>query len=122
MGRPPGSDVDRFVGYRIKELRLLAGMTQQQVGGQLGLSNHHVHRLEKGLNLVSAGRLLAIARVFDVAVGDLFDGYDRGAPLGPPLDPTTSRMLLDVTHSFLELEPKYQDAFIRLARAMAADG
>ena len=89
---------------------------------QLGVSNQQVHKIEKGIDRVSAGRLLAIARVFDVAVGDLFDGYDSDAPVGPPLDPKTSRMLLDVTHSFLELEPKQKDAFIRLARAMAADG
>ena len=35
--------------------------------------------------------------------------------------PQTSRMLLDVTHSFLALEPKHQDALIRLVRALAAD-
>ena len=31
-------------------------------------------------------------------------------------------MLLDVTHSFLELESKHQEALVRLARAMARDG
>jgi hypothetical protein len=31
-------------------------------------------------------------------------------------------MLLKVTRSFLELEPKHQDALLRLARALAADG
>jgi hypothetical protein len=31
-------------------------------------------------------------------------------------------MLLDVTQSFLELEPKHQEALVRLARAIATDG
>jgi hypothetical protein len=31
-------------------------------------------------------------------------------------------MLLNMSHSFFEFEPKHQDAFIRLARALAAEG
>ena len=38
MGRPRSSDIDRFLGHRIKQLRLLAGMSQQQVAQQLGFS------------------------------------------------------------------------------------
>jgi transcriptional regulator with XRE-family HTH domain len=104
------------------ELRLLAGMTQQQVARQLGVSSQQVHKFEKGTDRVSAGQLLVIARSLDVVVADLFDGYDDGAPLDPLGDTKSSRMLLNVTRSFLELEPKYQDALVRLARAMAEEG
>ena len=83
MGGPPRSDIDRFLGHRIKQLRLLACMSQQQVARQLGVSSQQVHKYEKGISRFSAGRLLAIARVFNVAVADLFDGYGSGAPLGP---------------------------------------
>jgi transcriptional regulator with XRE-family HTH domain len=122
MGRSPSSDVDRFLGHKIKRLRLLSGMSQQQVAKQLGLSYQQVHKYEHGSNRVSAGRLLAIARGFDVAVADLFDGYDRGAPPDPLVDPKTWRMLRNVADSFLKLEPKHQDALIRLTRALAAEG
>jgi transcriptional regulator with XRE-family HTH domain len=120
MGGPRSSDVDRFLGHRIKRLRLDAGMTQQQVARQLGVSNQQVHRYEKAISRFSAERLLAVARVFDVAVGDLFEAYS-GAPTDRIGDPTTSRMLLDLTRSFLELEPKHQDALVRLVRALATE-
>ena len=122
MGRSPSSDADRFLGHKIKRLRLLSGMSQQQVAKQLGLSYQQVHKYEHGSNRVSAGRLLAIARVFDVAVADLFDGYHRGAPPDPLVAPKTWWMLRNVAHSFLKLEPKHQDALIRLTRALAAEG
>jgi len=122
MGRPLRSDADRFLGHRIKQLRLRAGLTQHQVARQLGVSDQQIHKFEKGSNRVSASRLLALARVFDVAVGDLFQGYDGGVPVASPLDPGTARMLLDVTHSFLELERKHQEALVRLARAISAGG
>jgi transcriptional regulator with XRE-family HTH domain len=119
MGGP--RNIDRFLGHRIKQLRLLARMSQQQVARQLGVSSQQVHKYEKGINRFSAARLLAIARVFDVAVKDLFEGYGGGVPLAQPLDPKTAQMLFNLTNSFLELEPKHQEALLRLVRALAAE-
>jgi transcriptional regulator with XRE-family HTH domain len=62
MGRPRRSALDRFLGHRIKQLRLLAGMSQQQVARQLRVSTQQVHKYEKGINRFSADRLLAVAR------------------------------------------------------------
>jgi transcriptional regulator with XRE-family HTH domain len=121
MGGPRSSNIDRFLGQRMKQLRLLACMSQRQVAQQLGVSSQQVHKYEKGINRFSASRLLAIARVFDVAVEDLFNGYDPGAPFDPLVDLETSRLLVDVAHSFLELAPKHQEALMCLARALAAE-
>jgi hypothetical protein len=57
-----------------------------------------------------------------VPVGEFFKGYDGGAPLDPLRDSETLQMLLEVKRSFLELEPKHQEALVRLARALAAGG
>jgi transcriptional regulator with XRE-family HTH domain len=122
MDRRRSSEIDRFVGHRLKQLRLLSGMTQQQVARQLGVSTQQIHKLESGINRMSVGKLFLVARAFDVAVADLFDGYDSGAPHNPPVEFNTPRMLLNVLHSFLQLEPKRQDALMRLARAMATEG
>jgi transcriptional regulator with XRE-family HTH domain len=113
MGRSQGSEIDRFLGCRIRKLRLLACLSQQQVAKQLGVSTPQMHKFEKGTDQVSAAQLLAIAQRLDVAVGGLFDGYDEGAPLHPLVDPRASRMLFNVTRSFLKLEPKQQHALIR---------
>jgi transcriptional regulator with XRE-family HTH domain len=120
MGLQRRSDIDRFLGHRIKQLRLVAGMTQQELAHQLRISHQQVHKYEKGIDRLSVGQLLNIAQCFDVPVADLFEGYDRGASLGPPLDLETTQMLLNVTRSFLQLAPKHQDALVRLARALAA--
>jgi transcriptional regulator with XRE-family HTH domain len=122
MGRSRSSDIDRFLGFRIKEMRILACLSQQQMARQLGISSQQMHKFETGINRVSAAQLLAIARALDVTVADLFEGYDSGcAQLSPFVDPTTSRMLRNVTRSFLDLGPKQQDALIRLAQALATE-
>jgi transcriptional regulator with XRE-family HTH domain len=122
MSRANGSEIDRFVAHRIKGLRLCAGMTQHQVAQQLGVSDQQAHKYETGKSRLPASQLLAVARLFEVPVAALFHGYDPGAPRDPHRDSETSRMLLNVTRSYLELAPKHQEALVRLARALAADG
>jgi transcriptional regulator with XRE-family HTH domain len=121
MRRLRSSDIDRFLGHRIKQLRLLARMSQQQVAHQLGVSPQQMHKYEKGTDRVSTGQLLVIAQTLEVAVADLFDGYASDGLPEAPLDPETTQMLLEVRRSFLKLAPKHQDALVRLARALAAE-
>jgi transcriptional regulator with XRE-family HTH domain len=122
MGRPRNSDIDRFLGHRIKQLRLLSGTTQRHLAAQLGVSPQQVCKLETGNGRVSASQLLVIARFFEVPVADLFEGYDRNAPRDPLGDAETSQMLRDLARAFLELEPRRREALTRLARALAAEG
>jgi transcriptional regulator with XRE-family HTH domain len=121
LARSRGSDVDRFLGHRIKQLRLLASMTQQHLAAQLGVSHQQVSKLETGKDRVSASQLLLIARLFELPVGELFAGYDGGASLDPLGDPKISQMLHDLAQAFPELEPNHQEALTRLVRALAAE-
>ena len=61
------------------------------------------------------GRHISYLRV---SVTDLLEGYGR-TPAGPAVDAETTRMLLDLRRSFLALEPKYQEALVRLTQALA---
>jgi transcriptional regulator with XRE-family HTH domain len=122
MGRLRSFELDRYLGRRLREQRLLSGTTQRQVAKQLGVSTQQMCKFESGINGMSVGQLFVVAQALDVPIADLFDGYDSGAPLDPPVEPNTSRMLLNVLNSFLRLGPKCQDALMRLARAMATEG
>jgi transcriptional regulator with XRE-family HTH domain len=48
MGKAQSSDIDRFLGSRIRKLRLMACVSQQQVAKQLGVSPQQMHKFEKG--------------------------------------------------------------------------
>lgn len=73
--------VDVHVGHRIRLFRTQAGISQEKLGAELGLTFQQVQKYEKGTNRVSASKLWAIAKVLGVKVSDLFDGYDdAGAP------------------------------------------
>ena len=61
------SEVDTIVGERIRRRRILAGLTQDQLGEALGVSYQQIQKYETGANRVSAGRLYLLAERLDVS-------------------------------------------------------
>src|SRR4051794_31223821 len=56
-------DIDRHVGARVRERRIMMGLTQQQLADLIGVTYQQAHKYERGINRVSAGRLYEIAQV-----------------------------------------------------------
>src|SRR5438309_4279225 len=68
--------VDIEVGQRIKIQRLAAGLSQTELGENIGVTFQQVQKYEKGANRVGAGRLTQIARVLSIPVSAFFDGRE----------------------------------------------
>src|SRR5919112_2582678 len=73
-------DVDRHVGARVRERRIMLGLTQQQLADLIGVTYQQAHKYERGINRISAGRLYEIAQVLSVPVGYFFDGIGEEGP------------------------------------------
>lgn len=71
------NDVDVFVGQRLRELRMLAGLSQSDVAAALGLTFQQLQKYERGFNRVSASRLFKLAQFFRVPVSVFFEGLDE---------------------------------------------
>src|SRR5262245_11096547 len=70
---------DREIGRRMKMRRLQLGMSQERLGGALGLTFQQVQKYEKGVNRVGAGRLQQVAKILDVPVSFFFDDVVGGS-------------------------------------------
>jgi transcriptional regulator with XRE-family HTH domain len=70
---------DREIGRRIKMRRLQLGMSQERLGGALGLTFQQVQKYEKGVNRVGAGRLQQVAKILEVPVAFFFDDVVGGS-------------------------------------------
>jgi transcriptional regulator with XRE-family HTH domain len=112
-------DVDRHVGARVRERRIMLGLTQQQLADLIGVTYQQAHKYERGINRVSAGRLFEIAQVLSVPVNYFFDGLaeDGGRGITP-----RERMCLELARNFAQIpNERHQEALSQLARALAAD-
>ena len=57
--RPRAQDMDRHVGARMRERRIMLGLTQQQMAELIGVTYQQAHKYEKGINRIAGGRLYA---------------------------------------------------------------
>ena len=53
--------IDDHVGARIRERRIMLGLTQLQLAEVIGVTYQQLHNYERGINRVSAWRLFEIA-------------------------------------------------------------
>jgi len=112
-------DIDRHVGARVRERRIMLGLTQQQLADLIGVTYQQAHKYERGINRVSAGRLYEIAQVLSVPVGYFFEGLDGQATR--TVSPR-ERMCLELARNFAQIpNERHQEALSQLARVLAAD-
>jgi len=112
-------DVDRHVGARVRERRIMLGLTQQQLADLIGVTYQQAHKYERAINRVSAGRLFEIAHVLSVPVGYFFDGLKQD---GDRAVSPRERMCLELARNFAQIpNERHQEALSQLARVLAAD-
>ena len=112
-------DVDRHVGARVRERRIMLGLTQQQLADLIGVTYQQAHKYERGINRVSAGRLYEMAQVLSVPVSYFFDGIqtEDSKPVSP-----RERMCLELARNFAQIpNERHQEALSQLARVLAAE-
>jgi transcriptional regulator with XRE-family HTH domain len=112
-------DIDRHVGARIRERRIMLGLTQQQLADLIGVTYQQAHKYERAINRVSAGRLFEVAQVLSVPVGYFFEGLTREneRTISP-----RERMCLELARNFAQIpNERHQEALSQLARVLAAD-
>ena len=114
------TETDRYVGGRIRERRIMLGLSQQQMAHMIGVTYQQTHKYERGINRISAGRLFEIARVLKVPVNYFFEGLgDR--PEGGTLT-GRQRMCLELARNFARItNERHQEALSRLARSLARE-
>jgi transcriptional regulator with XRE-family HTH domain len=67
--------IDSHIGQKLKEIRMLMRLSQEQVGELIGVSFQQIQKYEMGTNRISASRLYEFAQVFQKPISIFFDGY-----------------------------------------------
>jgi transcriptional regulator with XRE-family HTH domain len=120
-GRSRALDVDRYVSLRIRQRRIMLGLTQQQMAELIGVTYQQAHKYETGINRISAGRLYQIARALGVEISYFFEDVEPGSGVtrSQELMPQ-QRMLLELARNFAAIKSrKHQEALCHLARVLS---
>lgn len=110
------AEYDDAIGPRIRERRIMLGLTQQQLAEMIGVTYQQEHKYERGINRVSAGQLYVIARALNAPVSYFYD--DLASPHSPPDE--HARVRLNIARHLTEItDLKKLDVVSRLAQALA---
>lgn len=120
----PDSVVNKLVGSRLKERRVLMGLNQAELGKRLQISGQQIHKYEAGTDQLSVSKIHELVSILQVPVSYFFDDlaadylaeteshdYQAIDPLEAQLqkyldiykdfsDPKLQKMLLEVTKLF----------------------
>jgi transcriptional regulator with XRE-family HTH domain len=114
---PRPADIDLRVGQRIRQRRIMLGLTQQDVADHLGITYQQAHKYERALNRVSAGRLYQFARVLQADPSEFFAPTETTIPIAPA---DRDRMLVALGRNFRRIaDDQIQTCLAQLTRAIA---
>ena len=65
---------DQHVGKRVRMRRMMLGISQERLGGELGLTFQQIQKYEKGTNRVSSSRLQQLSNILQVPIPFFFEG------------------------------------------------
>jgi transcriptional regulator with XRE-family HTH domain len=70
------SEIDEYIGSRIRERRLSLHLNQELLARALGVSFQQIQNYERGANGISAVRLFDICRILNVPLESMFPPAD----------------------------------------------
>jgi transcriptional regulator with XRE-family HTH domain len=122
------NDVDAHVGARLRQRRMLLGISQEQLADMLGLTFQQVQKYERGTNRVSASRLFQLARALDTPITWFFEDIesDRAArdkaAESEDGDPMSRRETLELVRVYSRIDDrKVRKKLYEMAKALAEE-
>ena len=128
--------IDIHVGKRLRQRRMLVGMSQERLGESVGLTFQQIQKYERGTNRMGASRIFRFAEILSVPVAYFFE---EGASVGhefpglaeprqrklddeemPPNDVLQKRETLDLIRAYYKInDVKQRRKVLELVKAMA---
>ncbi len=136
MRKPTGvpNPVDVYVGGRVRQRRLLLGMTQSNLAEVLGLTFQQVQKYERGANRIGASRLFHLSEILDVSIEYFFGDMPADVaakspaqwhgsvknPVSYEIDPMAKRETLELVRAYYRIpDSKVRKCLFHLTKAFA---
>lgn len=118
--------VDVHVGQRLRQRRVMLGLSQTALGDKIGVSFQQLQKFEKGVNRMGSSRLFQVATALDVPVSYFFEGLDdhnvsnENQPNGGSGKPPLKRETLQLVRSYYQIRnPDVRSNLMTLIRSLA---
>lgn len=108
--------VDVYVGKRLRMRRKLLGLSQDDLGKQVGITFQQIQKYERGVNRMGASRLWEFAQALQISEAYFFDGYNNDQA-GDDLHSEENEKLLTVYYHIAD--PMLRSKAIRILETLS---
>lgn len=123
------TDVDIYVGKRLRRRRRLLGLTQQDLASHVGVRFQQIQKYECGANRITASRLFSLSAALNVNINYFFDGLSadgKPAPANDPADRLSGDVLshketLELVRAYYRLDERPRRRLLELAKALESE-
>lgn len=105
----------RRIGARLRERRIALGLTQEQIGSDLGVSYQQFHKYEHGRNRIPIPKLIEAASRLGISLASVLEASSAALPQAT----ARQRMTLEIARSVAALPQKHQDVVAAIVRRLA---
>jgi transcriptional regulator with XRE-family HTH domain len=111
-------EVDKYIGNKIYVLRLAKGLSRQQLAETISVTHQQLQKYEKGINRISVGRLILIAKALGESINYFYQGVD-GLREEEPVFTKHQRMCIEVSRNFMKIKSQeHRQAVNALIKSM----
>lgn len=79
---PECVSIESHIGNKLKQRRRELNLKQHQVATMLGITFQQLYKYEKGIDRLSASRLLELSKILSVPTSFFYEGLEEGQPQG----------------------------------------
>jgi transcriptional regulator with XRE-family HTH domain len=124
------TDVDIYVGKRLRRRRRLLGLTQQDLASQVGVRFQQIQKYECGANRITASRLFALGTALNVNINYFFEGLAPDGKQAPANDQAGDRLsgdilsqkeTLELVRAYYRLGERPRRRLLDLAKSLEVD-
>jgi transcriptional regulator with XRE-family HTH domain len=104
------------VGEKIRQLRVLAGLSQENIAEEIGMSHGNFGKIERGEIDINTHHLFAVAKALKVDVTELFDFYSLGVTKEsrPKLSSVTKSDIEQLHNSIFAINKAIENILLQL--------
>lgn len=112
---PKEQEIYRRIGARLRERRIMLGLSMQQVAEHIGVTYQQEYKYEQAINRVPIPKLIAAAKLLNVSMAFFFEAAEINSfaePVG------RERMTLEIARNFAALPENHQNAVAAMVRGL----
>lgn len=110
--------IDKLVGNNLRERRVAKGLSQEELADMIHISYQQIQKYERGLNRVSASRLVELSDALDCEIPAFFVGIKAEIAVAEPRNLNAIRREQEVIKGYNNLPEVVQSAVANLLSAM----